>query len=1016
MTVEPPSSPDREPGSGLDAAEIERVLAHAAHVLPAQGPISIFVHHNTLHAFEGKSFEEGVVQAAEVFGCEPWLSERRFHEELERGRIEDADLSAVVGDELGATGRARVGGLATRFELRLVLLRHRVDRPKVAELDWLLAETDVLTRFHPDSAMDARGRVVEGTRRSLERATPSPREERAALRALWQACLAAASRTPPRATRRREPVRHRDWLLEANGVDCDALVHPLLIRFVAAYLDQGLASWPMPEREAGLLRCFRRLYAESAAPPGRLMAAVRELAAAEEMTGMDALASIARSLNVLGVERDELTTFVRSTLLALRGWAGMIHQVETRPDRVPVRAPPATLADFLALRLLVERAALELVAREQGAWTGPLSTLRTELRSRRVELPHEPQRVRAYVLFQIAQLLGRSAAEIDELDEAAVTALVEEIESVDESARRRLLQLAYERRYRVELLDALVAHSADPPPRPAPRRFQAIFCIDEREESLRRHLEEVSPECETFGVAGFFGIAMYYRGAADARPQPLCPVIIRPEVEIEEEVVEELRPSAERRARLRSAFGRMALGMSTGSRTFTRGALLAALGGTLAAFPLVFRVLFPRSTAWIRERTLALIGPPDRTRIALDAQPEKRPVLGLRAGFSVEEMAVITRRLLEESGLGASIAPLVVVIGHGSSSLNNPHESAHDCGACGGGRGGPNARALARMANDPRVRELLASQNVAIPEGAYFVGAYHDTCDDSLSWFDLDLVPEARRGELELARAALETARANNAHERCRRFAGIPAWFPPALALAHVEARSEDLAQTRPEYGHATNAACIVGRRSRTRGLFLDRRAFLTSYDSSLDDADGSILARVLGAAVPVTAGINLEYYFSHVDPSGYGCDTKLPHNISALLGVMDGHSSDLRTGLPWQMVEIHEPIRLLLVVEATADQLTSAISQSEAVRRLVQGSWIQVALLDPDSAEIRVFDAGTSELLVYDPESPELPISRSSADWYSGHADHLRCARIDAHGASATPISEPPLWHPLSS
>ena len=33
-----------------------------------------------------------------------------------------------------------------------------------------------------------------------------------------------------------------------------------------------------------------------------------------------------------------------------------------------------------------------------------------------------------------------------------------------------------------------------------------------------------------------------------------------------------------------------------------------------------------------------------------------------------------------------------------------------------------------------------------------------------------------------------------------------------------METRAEDLAQVRPEWGHATNAICIVGRRARTRG------------------------------------------------------------------------------------------------------------------------------------------------------------------------------------------------------
>src|SRR5207247_6440315 len=182
-------------------------------------------------------------------------------------------------------------------------------------------------------------------------------------------------------------------------------------------------------------------------------------------------------------------------------------------------------------------------------------------------------------------------------------------------------------------------------------------------------------------------------------------------------------------------------------------------------------------------------------------------------------------------------------------------------------------------------------------------------------------VPDASRPLFERAVDAIEMTGRREAHERCRRFDGGPRWYAPAAALANVQGRADDLAQPRPEYGHATNAFCIVGRRTRTRGLFLDRRAFLVSYDPSGDD-EGAILARIMAAVVPVVAGISLEYYFSYVDPIGYGCGTKLPHNVTSLLGVMDGAQSDLRTGLPWQMVEIHEPARLAIVVEAPRDRV----------------------------------------------------------------------------------------------
>jgi uncharacterized protein YbcC (UPF0753/DUF2309 family) len=206
---------------------------------------------------------------------------------------------------------------------------------------------------------------------------------------------------------------------------------------------------------------------------------------------------------------------------------------------------------------------------------------------------------------------------------------------------------------------------------------------------------------------------------------------------------------------------------------------------------------------------------------------------------------------------------------------------------------------------------------------------------------------------------------------------------------------SEDLSQVRPEYGHATNAICIVGRRERNRGLFLDRRTFLTSYDPSQDDGQRTILTRILQAVIPVCAGINLEYYFSFVDATGYGCGTKLPHNISALLGVMNGAASDLRPGLPWQMVEIHEPVRILFVIETTPEAMLMILEMNPSLRLLCHNEWVQLATLDPESNELQVFQSGKFE--PYIPEASSIPVVASSVDWYRGWRDHLGYASIDA-------------------
>jgi uncharacterized protein YbcC (UPF0753/DUF2309 family) len=992
---------------------------YAAHLLPAQGPITVFIHHNTLHAFEHQPFHQAVQEGAKRFGCEPYLPEARYRSELGRGRIRFEDLLAVLDEELGPTAAEQISQLTSRIELRLALLQYPLAIGSGDELNWFMAETDALRKVRPEASAIARSKLVAQTRRWVMRDLRGQQGKLPAwvqqlfarhgastietwseanweaftLEALWQVCRDGVRQVAEPVITPRSVLRHRDLLLQTLGTDTDLWVHEVLIRFTAAFLDQGISHWPLPERERGYFHAFCSLYRRTVAPPDRWRRQLALETARLLENGISPIESACESLMLLGVPLKEWRDYLAATLLALRGWGGMVHQVEQRGDRVAHPIPGGSLIEFVAVRLLLDRIAAAHAAQDVLGYSGPLSKLRDVLQAR-CPISQQQRSVdeRAFPVFQLAQIFGWSPSRLAQLSPDAWKSLTDEITAFSEVERRRVFHIAYERRFRDQCLDALALHQRVKVENP---QFQVITCIDDREESFRRHLEEVAPASETFGAAGFFGIPMYYRGATDAHFVPLCPIVVTPKHWVAEQAEEQMADRHERLRRTHRLLGTAAHGAHIGSRTAALGAILTSTLGLLASIPLVARILFPRLTARIRNLFHLVVSPPPRTRLRLERDPTHQPgSQNGQLGFTLDELAGLMERLLRDIGLTRGFSRLVFILGHGSSSLNNPHKSAYDCGACGGSPGAPNGRAAAAALNDFRVRARLAARGIAIPDHTWFVGGYHNTCDDSVLLFDLDRLPETHRSELATIRRIFDEVSARNAHERCRRFMSAPLTLSFDEAKLHVENRSEDLAQTRPELGHATNAICHVGRRERTRGIFFDRRAFHTAYDPTQDDENGTILARTMAAVFPVCGGINLEYFFSHVDPMGYGCGTKLPHNITSLLGVMDGATSDLRTGLPMQMTEIHEPVRLLIICETTPVIMRKVLEGNPLGRTMTENEWIILAVQSPETNDLLLYRDG--DFHPYLPLANSLPSAESSVDWYRGWRDHLEFAEIN--------------------
>lgn len=679
------------------------------------------------------------------------------------------------------------------------------------------------------------------------------------------------------------------------------LVTHQISQHCAAYFDHLQAAW-RPESDLGLYGSWRQATSADRSLPLRRGHVPFRVEVLALPANAEAL--IAFAVDALGVSDEDCSAYLGALLQSISGWAAWCAYLRWQARLA--QDEDTRIVELLAIRLAWEWLLLN-DAEAQSRWHA--AQMQTQTR-----------------------------------------ALVEQTKAAQRFDW--MWQYALEASYQEQLCHGLAAASQQVSTATAAMSVQAAFCIDVRSEVFRRALEAANPGVQTLGFAGFFGLPIAYSPLGSALTRPQLPGLLAPALCVSEACepassADALRARRQHALRRRQSWSDFRLQASSGFSFVESMGLLYA--GKLLRDSLPSQA---SASCW------------EHTGLPRDAM-HMAPRLGKAGGFASEtSRAELALSVLRAMSLTSGFAPLVLLAGHGSQSANNPHAAGLDCGACGGQTGEVNARVLAALLNETRVRQDLRELGVDIPDETLFIAGLHNTTTDDVTLFDLDELPAAHTGAVTQLQAWLEDAGRTARSARATAL-GLDRLVGDDSALHKaIKTRANDWAQVRPEWGLADNASFIVAPRERTRHLDLHGRSFLHEYRWQ-DDGELKVLELIMTAPMVVTNWINLQYHASTVDNRRYGSGNKVLHNVvGGNLGVFEGNGGDLRIGLPWQSLHDghalrHTPLRLSVFIEAPRHALEQVIAAHAVVRQLLDHRWLHLLQIEPAQPQISRYDRG---------------------------------------------------------
>jgi uncharacterized protein YbcC (UPF0753/DUF2309 family) len=883
-------------------SDFEGVLHYLTEVLPNQGPLKIFIHHNTLHAFENYEFYEGVESASRTYNAKAYLSEEEYRQLLVNGRI---DAKFILQNFHSEINRANLKHPLADFALLSDGYIEYTD-----ELEWLLKKSYKL--FYDDNSHLKKdlnnvhqrkseiGSYIQWLNRAilakdlkvvLEKALKSDDYQLDYFARVFCFCLNVSNLLADyNLSISKTATAYQNKIFNINSED-----H--FLKLCASYIDQDFAKEKIIIKKLDFLDYALEHLSRIGIKLDILILDLiknRENLTREEL--FNKLVAYCYNEHQAIFKKNNYNLLLERLALRFPGWAGTFVQHDQ-------------FFDYLCVLLLFKKIyGFNLNQRNDS----------------------KPSIIRiASRLYYLINQNNIDYHELEKQSELELKALVEILYFLESGSRLRIMHKAYEDTVHASFLDVIKTKKISD--LKSNCKYNFVFCIDEREESFRRYAEMQSTEVATYGYAGFFGLDAYLLDDQNNKIA-ICPPLVTPT-----KTIKLIKKQGDGETTSRSL------------RDVMYNLQLNPLASCILSF------LAPFYVGWTIFKN-GLFRSASQKSLLESNTFDYRKSEHNHSGFSISDMALRVANLLKITGLSMNSGKYIIILGHGAASANNPYKSAYDCGACGGRPGDINAKLFAEMANLPEVKAELKKVVPSFEDSTIFIGGYHNTTTDEISLFQPDGLSKEELGDYDEIGKILNSATLLNAKERSRRFKNLSSINQNEIAT-EIKRRAYYIAEPRPEYGHATNAMCVVGSRSITYNLFLDRRAFLVSYDKKVD-SDGEILAGILRAIVPVCMGINLEYFFSSIDNYTYGAGSKLPQNVVAGIATMTGSLGDLRTGLPKQMIEIHEPIRLAMLIESDRQTLSKIINNNKSLQNPINNGWLRLFMVNMNNQNYPIIEA----------------------------------------------------------